>query len=226
MPVARAHAGAAGVGGRILVFGGVVRGWFGWEHATERCEEYVPARDEWSLRFPLPDRRSHVAAVAYDDSIYAFGGRSSQHRAHAMVFAYSLTTDMWYDRAPHPHACYEARAAVLDGKIWVAGGVSSVRHRDVPVARFNPDSNSWSLAPPLARNREGCLWLALITIFTQSRGGRRSATWRSLNHTRRTWPTVFSTASKIHRFVFVRRGVYHEGNRSQANVARTSTTIW
>jgi hypothetical protein len=156
LPTPRAHVAVAAAGGRLFVCGGVVRGWFGREHATGRCDEYSIGRDAWSAVFAMPERRSHAVAAAYEDAVYVFGGRSSRRHVHGTTFAYSIASGVWYERAPMPNACFGARAVPFGERLWVAGGIAHTRERDLPVMRFNPEANAWGFAPSLARHREGC----------------------------------------------------------------------
>ena len=68
MPTARGGLAAAGMNGRLYVFGGEIPGVFA------ENEEFNPATNSWRTVEPLPTARHGMGAVTFDNMIYVIGG--------------------------------------------------------------------------------------------------------------------------------------------------------
>jgi len=122
MPTARYIPGSAVVDGKIYIIGGapVSHG------ATAVVEEYDPATDTWTPRADMPTARQGVAAVAVDGIIYAIGGNEGLPAGDgdlSTVEAYHPATDKWTTKAGMPTARTIPAIAVVDGIIYVIGGL-------------------------------------------------------------------------------------------------------
>ncbi len=80
-------------------------------------EIYDPASDHWSFGADFPTPTDHAWAVAFEGQLYVGGGTSNR------ALFYDPATDAWTEIASstHFHGGTPA-AAVLDGRIVVAGG--------------------------------------------------------------------------------------------------------
>jgi N-acetylneuraminic acid mutarotase len=151
MPTARYIPGSAVVDGKIYVIGGApVR--YG---ATPVLEEYDPATDTWTTRADMPTARQWLAAAAVDGIIYAIGGsegRPAGDRDLSTVEAYDPSTDTWTKKTDMPSARCTSAAAVVDGIIYVIGGVfatpAGYQTGDVEilstVEAYDPATDTWT----------------------------------------------------------------------------------
>ena len=160
LPIPRSEmAWATEWAGRLHVIGGYGEGRVdrGYHHI------YDPRTDVWHNGAALPRGANHVAVVASQGRIYAFGGFIEQNRnpdAHAYV--YDVSRDQWSTIAPMPRPRGAAAAVVLQGKIHLIGGASSPTDERASVGWhevYDPSSDSWSRrkALPGARDHVGCV---------------------------------------------------------------------
>ena len=109
--------------------------------ATTSHDVYLPASDSWQTRADLPEALYMKAAVAYDGTIYAFGGVGSYSTS---VYAYSSKNDSWSTKTPIPVGIRYHSAALVDDKVYILGG-----QRDNSVYRdkvliYSPATDSWT----------------------------------------------------------------------------------
>jgi hypothetical protein len=148
MPTARSNACAGVIGGIIYVAG---RG-----NALSTVEAYDPRTNTWTTKAPMPTGRLGAAAGVIDGILYVAGGHSTGPGARLLnvVEAYDPQSDTWSTKAPMtigPTGRYLAGAAVLDGMLYVAGGVGA-RLRN-PVEAYDPKTDSWILKPSMPTER-------------------------------------------------------------------------
>ena len=135
----------------------------------------------WAKRAPLPGVRSETAVAAVDGSIYVIGGNTVEMKNGAAVDRYDAglteeydtTTDEWRTRAPMPDGAGHAAIAVMDGKIYVAGGFK-VRQHMQPIDGFyayDPKTDEWETLPALLSPR-GSPNLAVVAGKLHIFGGR------------------------------------------------------
>jgi N-acetylneuraminic acid mutarotase len=160
LPIPRSEmAWATAWAGRLHVIGGYGEGRVdrGYHHI------YDPRTDLWHSGAALPRGANHVAVVALQGRIYAFGGFIEQNRnpdAHA--YAYDVASDRWTELAPLPRPRGAAAAVVLDGRIHLIGGASSPVDERASVGWhevYEPQTDRWSRrkALPGARDHVGCV---------------------------------------------------------------------
>jgi N-acetylneuraminic acid mutarotase len=111
-------------------------------------EIYEVASNAWSLGADLPVGTDHAWSVALGGRVYVGGGRE------ARVFAYDPAADAWTEVAPSAfvHGGTPA-AAVIDGRIVVAGGIGGTMTGNEAEA-YDPAANRWTTLAPMrcARN--------------------------------------------------------------------------
>ena len=118
MPASRASGFSSVVNGKIYLIGG-----YG---GPQRVEEYDPATDTWTTKSEMPSARRSLSTSALDGRIYAFGGYVpgvSGHPGVATVEVYDPATDTWSTAPDLPSARFALRTSVVDGKIYVIGGM-------------------------------------------------------------------------------------------------------
>jgi N-acetylneuraminic acid mutarotase len=111
-------------------------------------EIYDPATDDWSLGADLPVGTDHAWAVALEGRLYVGGGTTNR------VFRYEPAADAWTEVAASAsvHGGTPA-AAVIDGRIYVAGGAGGgMLGNEVEV--YDPATDDWTSLAPMecARN--------------------------------------------------------------------------
>jgi len=82
---------------------------------------YVPAKDAWEMRNPLPTARSGHGAGILDGRIFVVGGEGS-NRVFGQNEAYDLKQDTWEQYAPMPTPRHGLGAVAIGRTLYVAGG--------------------------------------------------------------------------------------------------------
>ena len=135
MPTIRWSAASGVVDGKIYMIGG-------FEQPSETdaqssygvstIEVYDPVRDTWdTTKAPMPTARGHMEFTAVvDNKIYVIGGSAGGHEGNFWTGlncneSYDPHTDLWDTTlTPMPTARLETSTAVVDGKIYVFGGIT------------------------------------------------------------------------------------------------------
>jgi N-acetylneuraminic acid mutarotase len=168
-PVPSEEVLGAAANGKMYVFAGLAPVW----KPKALVYEYDPATNAWTQKKPMPLPSHHLAFTTLNNKIYAFGGfKLPQSGPPAWdpidnAWEYDPAADTWKALAPLPTKRGAASAAVLDGKIYVTGGATSlagVKENGIHPRRphnvvatvdvYDPATNTWSSARPLllARN--------------------------------------------------------------------------
>jgi N-acetylneuraminic acid mutarotase len=135
---------------------------------------YDPKSNEWTKKKDMPQQLHHAMTTVHNGKIYVFGGFSRPGKELAWqpvdnAWEYTPDTDAWKALAPLPTRRGAGGAAVVNGKIFVVGGASTLPGATDPAIRFDgqprdnvlgtneeydPATNTWkSRAPmPTARN--------------------------------------------------------------------------
>ena len=121
--LARTEVAAARVGGSIYVAGGFVEG----GRTTDAVERYSIRRRSWRRVRPMPVALNHAVAVAYRGRLYVSGG----YRAEAglsepsrVLLRYDPAANRWRRLPPAPTPRAAHAAAVIRGRLYVAGGAN------------------------------------------------------------------------------------------------------
>lgn len=147
MPTARNGHAAAVLNDKIYAIGGEPSA----QASIPTVEEYDPATDTWTRRADMPTRRTFLCAAAVNRKIYAIGGVIAGAPAvpdkdtHA-VEEYDPATNRWTRRADIPTQRSGAGAAVVDGKIYVMGGVpGDLENASVSTVEvYDPATDTWT----------------------------------------------------------------------------------
>lgn len=118
MPAPRAAGFSSVVDGKIYVIGGYM--------GAQRVDEYDPATDTWTTKSEMPTARHALSTSALDGKIYAIGGYVpgvAGHPGVATVEVYDPATDTWITAPDMPTGRFGPRTSVVDGKIYVIGGI-------------------------------------------------------------------------------------------------------
>ncbi len=160
--------------GKIYVIGGYPST----RVTVDTVQVYDVASDAWSLTTPVPIPINHTMAAAVGGKIYVTGGQTDAGGSGSFtdrVFELDPVPATWLERAPMPTARSSGGAAVIDGKIYVAGGRPP---QGADFAVYDPSNNSWETLPdiPIQRNH-----LAVVAVDSKVYvvGGRFEAGFSS-----------------------------------------------
>jgi N-acetylneuraminic acid mutarotase len=118
----------------------------------------------WAKKAPMRFARSEFQAAAVNGKIYVIGGGRADTRdgkpfdsyTNGDTDEYDPATDSWRARTPMPEGGTHNSIAVLDGKIYIAGGFAGRQHT-LPTASlqsYDPATDTWrklaSLSSPRA----------------------------------------------------------------------------
>ena len=119
------HFQAVAYDDKVYVMGAFTEG-FPNEKPIPNIYIYDPATDEWSMGPEIPEdrRRGAAGVVVYNDHFYIVCGIQNGHMDGHVTWLdrYDPATDTWTQLADAPTARDHFHAAVLDGKLYAAGG--------------------------------------------------------------------------------------------------------
>jgi len=126
-------------------------------------DEYDPATNTWTRKADMPTPRNHFLAAESGGKIYAIDGRVgavfvTMAGITDVVEEYDPAGDKWklVSRAPTNRG--DVSGAVLNGKIYVAGGEFQDSNRKMAfwaVEAYDPATNSWEVLPHMQITRHG-----------------------------------------------------------------------
>jgi RNA polymerase sigma factor (sigma-70 family) len=156
MPTERQGVVAAAVDGIIYAIGGCRS-----NRDLSTVEAYDPATDTWTTKADMPTRKTLPAIAVVDGIIYVIGGFGDVFSAgppwlsSSIVYAYDPATDEWTRKADMPTARHLLTACVIDGRIYVAGGLPDWESEDClpTVEVYDPATDTWTQTSdmPMAR---------------------------------------------------------------------------
>ena len=127
----------------------------------------------------LPVPRTEVSGATWNGALVVLGGLTMDGKASNLVHVYDAGAARW-DPAPSlPEPVHHAGAAVLDGRLYVAGGYTDGPSGWIPVAAMRslgPGENAWRDEPPLPGGPRGALGLAATDRFLVAAGGEANGT--------------------------------------------------
>lgn len=105
-------------------------------------------------RRPTP-AKDHLSEV-YNGKLYLFGGVYYKNGQQVLnkVQIYNPSSNTWTQNSSMPFKTLAAQTALINGEIYVAGGVTSGNVTTKKFAKYNPSTNRWSTLPdmPVARD--------------------------------------------------------------------------
>ena len=157
---AAAHGKLYVVGGEISATGVANQGIY-----IANVYEYDPATATWTEKAPMPTARSAGATGVIDGKIYVAGGRPPRGHDFAV---YDPLADAWTVLPDLPTQRNHLAAGAVGGRLYVVGGrfgggVGSEMTGVVEV--YDPSTNSWTAAAPLAVPRGGVNGIAARGCF-------------------------------------------------------------
>ncbi|WP_250658213.1 kelch repeat-containing protein [Alkalimarinus coralli] len=118
--------------------------------------EYSTSTDTWSQLTNKPGTPvENPAAVAFNNAIYVFGGSTLPFSgATHEAYRYDIASDSWSAIANMPTARGGIRAEVINGLIYIAGGMDQSGASINTLEIYDPVSNSWSSGSPMNEVRD------------------------------------------------------------------------
>lgn len=105
---------------------GAYTGNFPYETAVDHIWIYNPAHNSWSEGPAIPRPRGSAGAALYNNRIYLVGGVVGGHGEHATtvtwVDEFDPATGGWRELPPIPHARDHFQVAVVEHRLYAAGG--------------------------------------------------------------------------------------------------------
>ncbi len=151
MPTARSNFAIAVYDNKIYVIGGSVgNGYVG------NNEVYDPSTNTWETKTAMPTPRIDLSANVVNDKIYLIGGK--EYSSSNPYFTntdlnevYDPVNDSWTTKATMPTAAYGYGSAVINGKIYVAGGSTSISSQESSTFTdsnqvYDPQTDIWTVA--------------------------------------------------------------------------------
>lgn len=113
---------------------------------------YDLTSNTWTrVRPKRPYQGNHETMEVYDGKLYIIGGLDA---GQGQVQIYDPTTNGWSLGAPMPYPAGACASALIDGKIYIAGGIvgevagSDIGYTTNAAAVYDPVSNVWTSLPP------------------------------------------------------------------------------
>lgn len=140
-PTALLDPGSASSNGFMYTIGGKTP-----QGPVNSVYQYSISTDTWSQLADKPGLAvENPAAVALNNVIYVFGG-STQPFSGAVTdaYKYDISSGIWSPISPMPTARGGIRAEVINGLIYIAGGMDASGQSINTLEIYNPATNSWS----------------------------------------------------------------------------------
>jgi N-acetylneuraminic acid mutarotase len=153
MPTARKYFAAVAVARKVYAIGG-------FDDAYEFCdavEAYDPLSGAWTQVASLPVARGYHTAAAVDGKIYVLGGiiydDEGEEVVTGRVVMYDPVADSWQQMAAMPTVRYSHASAVMDSKIYVSGGFTTLGELSDAFEAYDPVTNTWATLASLSEVR-------------------------------------------------------------------------
>jgi N-acetylneuraminic acid mutarotase len=151
LPVGLNHSPAVAYRGDLYLAGGFREG----ETETDSLWRYEPQRNRWTELAPMPRARGGAAAAVLADHLYVIGGGPQPYGVDdpeppsPEVTIYDFESDTWRQGPPVPVAAHHFSAAVVEGRIYVAGGRLDHERSTDSVSVYEPVRERWRQLPDL-----------------------------------------------------------------------------
>jgi hypothetical protein len=137
--VAREHASAAWINGRVYVTGG----WEPTGATVARTEIYDPGTNTWSRGTDVPTPLAASGVAVYNARLYIVGGCDPVKCDHTDVQVYDPAADKWSTAAPYAEPVAWLACGTLYGQIACAGG-QTLDGSTRDGFSYDPATNAWT----------------------------------------------------------------------------------
>ncbi len=123
---------------------------------VDTVEVYDAAADAWRYSKPLPQPMHHTMAASVNGILYVIGGEISSSGVADQgiyldtVYAWDPDAATWTQKSSMPTSRSAGATAVIDGRIYVAGGRPQHGH---DFAVYDPSADSWTVLPDIPTQR-------------------------------------------------------------------------
>lgn len=170
LPATNSEIAVAELDGKIYVMGGYPST----RVYVDTVEVYDTATDQWWFGTPVPQPLHHTMAAAVGGKLYVIGGEISptgvanQGIYLNTVYEYDPQLDTWTERAPMRTERSAGATAVIDGRIYVAGGRPPHGNN---FSVYDPQADVWTVLPDVPTQRNHLAAAAINGKFYLA-GGR------------------------------------------------------
>jgi Kelch motif len=176
-PSLRDGPSGAVVGSHVYLIGGIARltGTGTTADSLATVERFDFRTGRYEELPPLPRELNHVAVEAWGGHVYAIGGLLDDiesFEATDRAWRFDVDRERWEPIAPMPTARGAAGAAVLDGKLYVVGGVVD-GNRQRTLEAYDLRTGRWSRLAPMRVGRDH-LGVAVLGGRIYALGGRQA----------------------------------------------------
>ena len=202
MPEGLTHVGAATDGRYIYAAGGYVTNYVtGWQtFGTRDVWRYDTVLNKWSAFVPLPAARAAGALVILGSQLHYFDGVDSSQHGTTEHWALNLksASPRWVAYAPLPFSRNHIAAAVVNGKIYIAGGQINADDASAAcsdVLMWDPlHAATWQRMPDLPQPRSHAIAFAvdgqLVVVDGSTTGQKVLSSMIAFNPVTNTWNTL------------------------------------
>jgi hypothetical protein len=112
----------------------------------------------WASGAPVPTKRLGLVAATVNGVIFAIGGQAEFLKGDSLAYgakltkveAYNPATGKWVTKAPLPaKRAWSSGAAVINGKLYVPGGLNASGNPTKTLYVYDPSTNTWATKAPL-----------------------------------------------------------------------------
>lgn len=157
LPEALHHVGCVVANNRLYVLGGYTGSSF---VPTDRVYEYMPDKNEWRLRAPMPAPRAAHVAVEFTGNIFVIGGVQTGVGATGRTDVFDPVANSWNTRMPMPTPREHLAGAAIDSLIYIVGGRVGASNMSVLEA-YSPATGVWYARASMPTARGGLAAAAL-----------------------------------------------------------------
>jgi N-acetylneuraminic acid mutarotase len=123
--------------------------------AADRLFRYNPATNTWITLAPPPTSHHSGSGGVIGGKFYLAGGSHEEggsYIAHAQLDIYDPATDTWTTGEPMPQRAELTAGAILNGKLYVAGG-QVLQVESAALMVYSPVTKTWATKAPLPATR-------------------------------------------------------------------------
>jgi large repetitive protein len=147
-PVAIDHPVVASHDGEVILASGYIDG----AVSTPRMWAYSPRSREWRELPAMRTSRGAAAGAVVGDKLYVAGGVNqfgNEYQPYSFLEIYDFKTGEWHDGPDMPTARHHFGVAVVDGKLYFAGGRQPRDESLNAFEMFDPRRDRWRRLAPM-----------------------------------------------------------------------------
>jgi N-acetylneuraminic acid mutarotase len=178
LPAPRFGAGAAAISGKVYLPGGLDPN----GKPTRSLYAYTTSTNSWATKAMMPVASGCGGSVAISGKLYVFSGctllSTGVQVSAGLLHRYDPGTNSWTKLASAPESHFSPVVAMLNGRLYIAGGNNSSGSATARVDMYDPATNSWATLAPMPTARVAATGMA-TGGFLYIMGGRTGSTYLS-----------------------------------------------